>query len=354
MLFKSTLRTVKKSLGRYLAILAIIALGVGFFAGLRVSEKTMLKTADGYIFEKNLYDFRLVSTLGFAEDDVEAFSDLEGVDVARGSVSADLIVKREDGSDAVLHAHTLLDRINGVEVLHGRLPSRDDECVLDSRYAGADAIGTKMVLSENNSDETLDTFTYDEYTVVGIIDASEYINFQRGTTALSGGTVLGFAYIPEGGFNTDYYTEIFLSIPTDAEMYSKEYEAAVDRVRPLAEALLKERADIRFDFIYNNTKAMLYAGRAELEAARKHPSAAIPEIKEFLDAKEAELSEGYANLAALERPTVYTLDRNANFGYVGFENDIKIVSGIARVFPIFFFLVAALVCITTMTRMVSE
>ena len=410
MLFKSTLRTIKKSLGRYFAILAIIALGVGFFAGLRVTEATMLKTADGYIGEKNLYDFRLISTLGLTEEDVEEFAKLDGIDVARGSVSADLIVKQKDGSDAVLHAHTLLDGINGLEVLHGRLPEKDNECVLDSRYRGEDAIGTKLTLSDNNSEKTFDTFTYDEYTVVGIVDASEYINFQRGTTALSGGTVAGYTYLPRGGFDTDYYTEIFLSIPTDAEMYSEEYETAVDNVRASVEALLTERADIRFESIYNDakaelddaqatldkkkqeladaktqldsTRAELDAGWTQLEEAKKHPMAQNPAMQEMIAEKEAELqdyeaeysealasyeegseeiakaeaeiADGYADLAALEKPTVYTLDRSSNFGYTGFENDIQIVSGVAKVFPIFFFLVAALVCITTMTRMVSE
>ena len=414
MLFKSTLRTIKKSLGRYFAILAIIALGVGFFAGLRVTEATMLKTADGYIGEKNLYDFRLISTLGLTEDDVEEFAKLDGIDVARGSVSADLIIKQNDGSDAVLHAHTLLDGINGLEVLHGRLPEKDNECVLDSRYRGEDAIGTKLTLSDNNSEETFDTFTYDEYTVVGIVDASEYINFQRGTTALSGGTVAGYTYLPRGGFDTDYYTEIFLSIPTDAEMYSEEYETAVDNIRASVEALLAERADIRFDIIYNDAKAELDDAQATLDEKKQEladakteldnaksdldkgwaalneiknsPMFALPEVQAQVAAQESvlqeaeskyadglaeynenkatadekfakaekEIADGYADLAVLEKPTVYTLDRSSNFGYTGFENDIQIVSGVAKVFPIFFFLVAALVCITTMTRMVSE
>ena len=205
MLLKTTLRTIKKSLGRYLAILAIIALGVGFFAGLRVTEKAMLATADEYINELNLYDFKLISTLGLTEDDVKEFERLDGIDVAVGSVSVDAIALREDGSDAVLHAHTLFENINGVDLLYGRLPQSDNECVLDSRYAGESEIGKTVILSENNSEETLNSFAHGEFTVVGIVDSSEYINFQRGTTALSGGTVSGFFYLLPSGFATDYY-----------------------------------------------------------------------------------------------------------------------------------------------------
>ena len=80
MLFKSVLRTIKKSFGRYLAILAIIALGVGFFSGLRVSETAMIKTADDYLNELNLYDVRQISTLGLTDEDVDALSELNGVD----------------------------------------------------------------------------------------------------------------------------------------------------------------------------------------------------------------------------------------------------------------------------------
>ena len=87
----SVLRLIKGTMGRYLAIFAIIALGVGFFAGLRISTDAMLKTAGDYLKEKNLYDFRLLSTLGFEEEDVAAFASLEGVETAAGSVFADFL-----------------------------------------------------------------------------------------------------------------------------------------------------------------------------------------------------------------------------------------------------------------------
>ena len=460
MLKKSIFRTIKSSLGRYLAILAIIALGVGFFAGLRITEDTMHKTADTYLDELNLYDFRLVSTLGLTDEDVDSFNNLKGVDKAYGSVSADVITLTADGSDAVLHAHTLLDGINGIDLQAGRKPEKPNECLVDALYAGEDMLGKTIVLSKSNSEDTFDTFAYDEYTVVGLVNSPEYINFQRGTTALSNGKASGFIYMLADGFSTDYFTEIYLSLPQSYEIHSEEYENAINEINPSVEALLTERADIRFEGIYNDakaelddakatlnekkteladgqkeiddgwatyrsekakaekeladSKAKLDAARTELdknwgllEAAKKDPSAAIPQVqaqlsiqeqalnaaeeeyktnyatyekgvkdanaefaktekelndaqKEIDDAKpeiekaEKEIADGEADLAALEKPTTYVLDRSTNFGYASFENDIQIVSGVAKVFPLFFFLVAALVCITTMTRMVGE
>ena len=213
MLWRSVLRSIRGSLGRYLAILAIIALGVGFFAGLRVTEPSILKTADAYIDELNLYDFRLVSTLGFTDEDVAAFSELKGVEVARGSVSADFIYVAEDGSEAVRHAHMLTEGVNGLDLVSGRLPESADECVLDAKYADESKLGTKIVLSDSNSRETLDTFAYDEYTVVGLCDAVTYMNFERGSTSLGNGSVSSYIYLLPEGFSTEYYTEIFLTIP---------------------------------------------------------------------------------------------------------------------------------------------
>lgn len=342
-LARSVFRTIRRSIGRYLAIFAIIALGVGFFSGLRVTEEAMLRTADGYISDLNLHDFRLISTLGFTEEDEAAFSALEGI-TAYGSVSADLIYRREDGSDAVLHAHSLQNGIDGVHLLEGRMPTAANECVVDAKVARFSPVGTRIVLSESNPQQTQDTFSYEEYEVVGVVNAVRYMNYERGTTALAGGSVSGYIYIPRDGFAVEYFTEMLLDLQTPARIYSAAYENAMDAARPAVEAMLADRAEKRYSDIFS-------------EAVSKH-SEQIHEIVDRLgldfDAAIAQYGEQIAARFGLVRATVYTLDRTANVGYASLENDTAIVSGVAKVFPLFFFLVAALVCITTMTRMVSE
>ena len=78
-IYRSSLREIRQSLGRYLAILAIVGLGVGFFAGLRLCQPSMAETGIGYLEQYRLYDFRLLSTLGFTEEDAAYFASLEGV-----------------------------------------------------------------------------------------------------------------------------------------------------------------------------------------------------------------------------------------------------------------------------------
>ncbi len=282
MLFKSVLRTIKKSFGRYLAILAIIALGVGFFSGLRVSESAMKRTADDYLNELNLYDVRLISTLGLTDEDVEAFSQLEGVDKAFGSVSADFIYVTSGGSDSVLHAHTLLDGANGVDLVSGRMPQRPEECVLDNLHSVGSVLGDKIVLSDDNSDDTFDIFAYDEYTVVGLVNSSEYINFERGSTSLGNGSVSGYIYLMPEGFSTDYYTEIYLTMPNREEIYSDEYKAQSESLKSSAEELLRERADLRYN-------SLLTDGMNEIEDARNELSEKSIELS---DAK-AEIEDGW-------------------------------------------------------------
>ena len=126
----SVLRQIKGTLGRYLAIFAIIALGVGFFAGLRVSTDAMLRTADDYLKEKKLYDFRLISTLGLTGEDAAAFAGLEGVETALGSVCADFLCKSGEGN-VVFRAHLLTEEMNRADLVAGRMPQAGNECLLD-------------------------------------------------------------------------------------------------------------------------------------------------------------------------------------------------------------------------------
>ena len=208
MLLKTSLREIRTSLGRYLAIFSIIALGVGFFAGLRVTRAAMLNTADEYLSELHMFDGRLLSTLGWTQEDVDAFAGLAGVRAAAGVYSADFLRAGESGSDTVLKAYSLTSGINDLCLQAGRLPEKADECVVDAWSFEESDIGKTVRLSENNSADTIDAFAYREYTIVGVANSPIYINYERGGTSLGNGTVSAFVYLPEDGFTLDYFTEI--------------------------------------------------------------------------------------------------------------------------------------------------
>lgn len=403
---KNLWRSIRKSLGRYLAIMAIVALGVGFFAGLKVTKQAMIRTGDDYLRQTGFYDFRLLSTLGLTEEDVQAYRETDGIGAAEGSFSADFLYDGDDGDYGVLKAHLLPDDINTLSLRAGRMPQAADEVVADYRRFGEDSIGKVLTVSDENSDATKETFTQRAYTIVGVADSPYYLNIERGTTTLGSGVVKGFVYVPRDGLSFEVYTEIFVRMQKQPYLFSDAYREASDRYKETVSALLSERAALRYAQIrtdaeetiaqnqaaYDESEAawqegaeQLAQGKAAYAAAQKQYDEAVadgtynPIILEHLkdvlqdrarqiadaektladtraqlDAAKAALDDARAQVDALEAPTTYTLTRAQNVGYACFENDSSIVDGIARVFPLFFFLVAALVCITTMTRMVEE
>ncbi len=303
MLARSVLRQIRNSLGRYLAIFAIIALGVGFFAGLRVSTDAMLETADGYFREMGLYDFRLVSTLGFTAEDVEAFAGLEGVKTALGSVNADFLCAGSEG-DMVFRAHLLTEEMNRVDLVAGRLPRSGGECVLDAKYFGEESIGVVLTLSEENTEETFNTFAYDAFTVVGLVNAPYYANFERGTTALGRGSLAGFVCLPAEGFRTDYFTEIFLSLGDLGNSSSQEYEDAVREMEPSVSALLEERAALRYNALRDEALSKIEDAQRELDEGREtyfslraDAKKELTDARQELDSARSGLDEGWQQLA---------------------------------------------------------
>lgn len=376
---KTTLREIRQSLGRYLAIFAIVAMGVGFFAGLKITRQVMITSANAYLEEKQLYDYRLLSTLGFGDEDVQTLSSKEDVRFVEGAVAADILYFNQQGNEDVIKAHSLLQNINGLEVVAGRLPQQATECVVDANLYDKSALGTKIVLSENNVEEDLDYFAYREYTIVGIAQSSAYIQFERGTTALGNGQVSGFMYLLPQGFCAEFYTEIYVKFNQDYPIYSKDYNDYIDEKEPLWKDYCKAQGERRYQAIVADAEAELANAKQTLAEEKANAKQTLADAKKELADAHAELADGWAkyndsyaefeekiaeaeqeiadaeaDIANIEKPETYVLNRDTNIGYACFQNDSSIVEGLANVFPVFFFLVAALVCMTTMNRMVEE
>ena len=149
-IWKSTLREIKESFGRFIAILAIVALGVGFFAGLTVTKAAMVETTGNYLEEQGFYDYRLLSTMGFEQEEVEYLRQQAGVRSAEGAVSFDIICQDGAGNESVMKAHSITEELNRLVVLKGRMPESADECVVDENFFTDSHIGEALILYENN------------------------------------------------------------------------------------------------------------------------------------------------------------------------------------------------------------
>ncbi|MCR4928336.1 MAG: ABC transporter permease [Lachnospiraceae bacterium] len=334
-MWKTTLREIRSSLGRYLAILAIIALGVGFFSGLKVTKQTMIEAGDRFLKQHEMFDFRLISTLGLTKEDASALSMLEGVKAAKGSYHADAIINK-GSSIYVASFISLDDTINTPDLKYGRMPEASGEILADGRFFSESDIGSKITLSEENLNDTLDNFSIQEFTIVGIAYTPLYLNYERGTTSVGNGSVSCFFLALPEDFDIEVYTDIYLTLSQKEYIYSDEYDELIDSFTPTIESALTERAMIRYNSLYSEAEEKLKNAGIELGDANIMLSDAVQQLLDF------------------KEPSTYVLTRDENIGYACFENDSQIVDGIAVVFPVFFFIVAALVCVTTMSRMIEE
>lgn len=291
-LLKSTLREIRQSLGRYLAILAIIALGVGFFSGLRTCQPAMMATGVSYLDRYDFYDFRLMSTLGFTGEDVEAIAEMEGVESAVGSVYAEFLWQRSEDDDVVLLSHMLTDQIDKAVLVAGRMPQSADECLGDARYFSQEDVGRALKVSEHNAADTRDLLVYDEYTIVGLANSPLYMNFERGTASIGSGSVAAFVLIPEEGFEFEAYHEIYLRMKDSADAYSNAYQQQIDAIKPQVEEMLKKRANLRYDTLYQDALEEIRDGEQELSDGWEEYHTERAEAEQELQDAYADLLDG--------------------------------------------------------------
>ena len=294
---------------RYLAIMAIIALGVGFFAGLKSTMPAFYATGSKYVRNQELYDFRILSTIGLDDEDVRTIGAVSGVRACEGAAFQDGLVtrrsSRQEGKEdliSVVRFHTMTEEVNKLDLIEGRLPENDHEAVVDAYACPSDYVGDTLILSGS------DGFSHEEYEVVGRVRSPYYMNFQKGTTQIGDGAIDFFAFVNKDALVFTAYSECYVKIDENEEAFTEAYDSVVEDFEKTLRPVVGDVVNAR----YERYKAFV-------------PSADF-----------------------------YILKRDTNVGYVSFDNDAKIVDGIASVFPIFFFALAALVCSTTMQRMVSD
>lgn len=370
-LWKDIFREIGHTKARFISIFAIIMLGISFFAGIKAAGPDMLNTAGTFYRETGLMDLKVQTTYGLTEDNIELLKDVPEIGEIQPGYSADVFT----GDNALIlkvFSYNADQPLNQYRVMAGHLPEQSGEIVLDDLLAGEYALGDKVRFSGNGTEAELSgDFGTLEYTVVGFVRSPQYIEKNnRGTSTIGKGTTDAFAAIPESDFKLPVYTEAYLSFKDTAgvEAYTPEYEALAEQQVKAVEQALSGVPEARLAELRAEGEKELASGRMELAAAeqqlaeaarqlgggQQEPAASGNDIAGELAAAREELAEGERKLAELELPKIYVTDRNANPGYAEYKDNADRLSAIASVFPVFFFLIAALVSLTTMTRMVEE
>lgn len=318
-ILKMTARTIRSFFGRYLALLLIVSLSVSFFAGLKVTKDAMYATAQDYLDTQNFCDFRLISTLGFSEDDVETLSREGYVGKVEGMKSVDVLIPYKEASSA-FKLMSITEQVNLPALAAGRMPQTATECLADARAFDESDLGTVVTLSADNDADTLDLLETKSFLIVGLANSPLYLSTDRGTTTIGDGALKGFLLLHPDAFSMDVYTEVDACLRRSADIYSSEYDGLVETYKP--------------------------------EITKRINALAWDQYDSYLDL--LGLDREHAEYVNLEEPDTYVLTRQENAGFVSFQNDTAIVSAVANLLPVFFIMIALLVCITTMTRMVSE
>lgn len=303
-LMKDSLKEIKNTHKRFLSILLMAFLGVGFFAGIQATSPDMINTVDKYYKDQQVYDIQIMSTVGLKDSDIQEVSKINGVEKAIGTYETD--GKIEIGEKEIVAKVLCLEDMNTPKLLEGRLPQSIDECVVEENFLTfnnkkiGDTIELNIAKSKNYNGEEIDYLKQNKLKIVGTVQSPVYISKDRGNSKLGAGKVNYYMYIDKENINAkDIYTNLYVKVK-DADKYTTskdQYKETVQNVKN--------------------------------------------EIDQIKSSK-------------IEKPTWYILDRESNSGYVSFIQDSESIENIGKVFPAVFFIVATLISLTSMTRMVEE
>lgn len=391
--FKDFIREIKGSLGRFFAIMAIVAIGVAFFAGITASSNDMKHSSDSYYDEYNMNDIRILSSIGLTADDMDAISKVDGVKAVYGANTQDVLVNY-DGKENVAHVSSVPvgkssdddSYINQLRIKEGHLPENDKECVVkyeDTRKSMQ--IGDVITFKSGTEDDISDTFKDSEYTVVGIVYSPCYVSYDLGSSGIGNGHISYCIYVPDDELKNDYYTEGYVIIDGAKELdtYSDEYKTMMDKYTDDIKGISKDRLDIRKQSIKDEYAKAKEEKREEIlgtirqnvvDSITKQYETYYPgmDVSAMIEpyvtpayekaVLQFDFESVYAEYDKMMEETLadsddwewYVLTRESSYSFRDYESSANRMKAIATVFPLFFIIVAGLVCLTTMTRMVEE
>ncbi|MBQ1333726.1 MAG: FtsX-like permease family protein [Clostridia bacterium] len=314
-LFLNTLRSLWRTKNRFFSILAIIALGCGFFAGVRSTCPDMKDTAEAYFKAQALSDMHIISTAGFDAEDIAAIGAIEGVSGVQGSYYLDCFAKSGDGKEVTVKAmaYSPDDKENVPRLIEGRLPEAADECVVETNTRTPEYVrpGCEITLSLNDGEKALsDSLKRDTFKIVGIVQSPLYISFNRGSTNIGNGNIDAFCLIPKEAFAYSAYTDVYITLSKDENTgaFSDEYFALLDRYDDILDEASAALLPARTERAVADESAELERARADFSRAEQDLSEGRNELasskKEYEDAKarfskeEKRLSDGKADYAA--------------------------------------------------------
>ncbi len=289
LLFKSAIFKIKRSFGRFLSVVLIVALGSGFFAGLREASPDMLETIRQYYNDNLLMDYKITSTMGLTEDDIDELSQLKNVDKVIPSYSVDVLI---DGKAVRLNA--LENSVNKVSLTEGRLPKNSKECIGDANYF---KIGDSPTFSKDNLDNYINITSCK---IVGLANSPLYLSKEKGIANTGNGKLESFIFIPKDNFILEYYTEAYLLAKNTLNVapYTNQYENKIEKLNKELQKLKPIQETKRYEEILEEATLEINKAQNKLNEKLAKAKQELSDSKQELDNNKEKINNGYSQLNA--------------------------------------------------------
>ncbi|MHC1685108.1 MAG: FtsX-like permease family protein [Clostridiaceae bacterium] len=305
--FKNLLRDIKKTISRFLSIVIIIAVGVSFYAGVRATSPDMKKSGDVYFTENNLMDFKLISTLGLTENDVNEVGKLEGITKVEGSHSIDAVVEK-DKKLLVLNINSLPDEdgINDIKIISGRRAESKNEAVVEERFLNENKLelGDTIVLQSGNDSDISDNLENNEFTIVGTAKSPLYLSAQRQLSSVGNGSVRGFVYILPEVFKSEVYSEIYVRTDTSESenslSYNESYKNVIEGLEENLKGIGTVRGEIRYSEVLDSASEKIKEAEDKLNDAKKEAQSKFADGYRQLEEAKKKIADGKEELKEKE------------------------------------------------------
>lgn len=303
-LLKDSIKEIVKTYKRFLSIMLMSLLGVGFFAGIRATGPDMRQTIDNYLKENNVYDIELVSTLGLTDDDIELLKTNQYVSEIIGTYSTDVLVDASNNNQPVAKLLAMED-INKVRLVEGELPQNDNECVVEKAFLSATGSKIGDTIEINDDDDVVKN---DSLKITGVVESPLYISSERGTSSLGTGKVNYYMYIKRENFNMDVYTNIYIKVK-DSQSYiygSDEYTELVDTALSSIEGYEEEINTRRYDSLISEANEKIEEAQQELDDEYNENNKKLEDAQAEIDDYRQQIADGRQELEQTRTDTYNT------------------------------------------------
>ncbi|RGU41737.1 FtsX-like permease family protein [Coprococcus comes] len=305
---------IKKTMGRFVSIFFIVALGVAFYSGIRASEPSMRITADQYFDDSELMDLKVMGTMGLTKADIKAIGKVSGIEAVEGGYSKDVLCPVGD-NEKVVHMLSMEKNFNQVSVVEGKLPEKAGECLVDEDFLSYTdlKVGDMVTFHSGDGEALTDSLVTDTYKIVGIGNSPLYISFGRGSSTIGTGEISGFVVVDKASFDMDVYTEAYVKVSGAEEKiaFTDEYNNLSDAAKEAVSAIEEERCAVRKQEIVdeanekladsektvNEKSQELEDAKKELESGKSKAAEELEKAKQQLADAKQQIADGETQLA---------------------------------------------------------